>query len=46
MDTFVEDSRSPYTLYLPAQSSHTDDLLSASLEFSCMINDNKEVPLS
>jgi hypothetical protein len=46
VDAFVLESRSLYTLYLPAQSSHTKDPLSAILEFSRMINDNKNVALS
>ena len=46
MDTFVQESRSSYTLYLPMQSSHTDDPLSATLEFSRMVNDNREVTIS
>ena len=46
VDTFVQESKSMYTLYLPAQSSHIEDPLLASLEFSRMVNDNKEVTLS
>ena len=46
VDTFVRDLGSPYTLYLPTQSSHTDDPLLASLEFSHMVKDNKDVTLS
>ena len=46
VDTFVRDSGSPYTVYLPAQSSNTHDPLSASLEFSHMVKDNKDVALS
>ena len=46
VDTFVRDSRNPYTLYFLAQSSHIDDPLSANLEFSRMVNDNKDVALS
>ena len=32
VDTFEYESGSPYTRYLPAQSSHTEDPLSATLE--------------
>ena len=46
VDTFMEKSERPYTLYLPAQSSHIEDLLSATLEFSRMVNDNKKVAVS
>ena len=46
VDTFVEESGSPYTLYLPALSSHIGDPLSASLGFSRMVKDNKEVAVS
>ena len=46
VDTFVLEFGSLYTLYLPAQSSHTHDPLSATLEFSRMVNDNKDVALS
>jgi hypothetical protein len=46
VDTFVERSRSPYTLYLLAHSSHNEDLLSATIGFSRMVNDNKEVAIS
>ena len=45
VDTFVQGLESPYTLYLPAQSSHIDDPLSTTLGFSRMVNDNKEVIL-
>ena len=43
VDAFVQECGSSYTLYIPAQSSHIEDPLSATLEFSCMVNDNKEV---
>jgi len=46
MDTFVEGPKSPYTLYLLVQSFHFEDPLSATIGFSCMVNDNKEVALS
>ena len=46
VDTFEQESGSPYTLYLPSQSSHTDDPLSATLKYSRMVNDNREVALS
>ena len=43
VDTFVEEFRGPYTPYLRAPSSHRGEPLSASLGFSRMIKDNKEV---
>ena len=46
VDTFVQEFGSMYTLYLPAQSSHTDDPLPATLECSRMVNDNRKVALS
>ena len=46
VDTFMQGLGCPYTLYLLAQSSHIEDLLSATLGISCMVNDNKEVTLS
>ena len=46
MDTFVEGTGRPYTLYLPTQSSHNDDPLSTTLGFSRKVNDNKEVVVS
>ena len=46
VDTFVQEFGSPHTLYLLAQSSHIEDLLSATLEFSRMVNDNKDIALS
>ena len=46
MDTFVQGRGRPYTLYLPAHSSHIDDPLSTTLGFSRKVNDNKEVVLS
>ena len=46
VDTLGQESGSPHTLYLPAQSSHTDDPLSATLECSRMVNDKREVALS
>ena len=46
VNTFVQEYTSPYTLYLPAQSCHIEDPLSATLEFSRMVNDNKHVALS
>ena len=46
VESCVEKSGSPYTWYLPAHSSHTNDPLSATLEFTRMVNDNKEVALS
>ena len=46
VDTFEQESGSPYTLYLPVQSSYTEDPLSATLECSRMVNDNIEVALS
>lgn len=46
VETFMEGSRSPYTLYLPAQRSHVDEPLSATLGSSRMVNDNKEVEVS
>ena len=46
VDTFMEESRSPYTLYLPTYSSHVEDPLSATLGSSRMVNDNKEVVVS
>ena len=46
VDTFMEESERPYTLYLPTQSSHIEDMLSATLEFSRMVDDNKEVAVS
>jgi hypothetical protein len=46
VDTFMQESRSPYTLYLLAHSSYIDIPFSATLGFSRMVNDNKEVTLS
>jgi hypothetical protein len=46
MDTFVQGPGIPYTLYLPAHSSHVEDPLSETLGFSRTVNDNKEVVLS
>ena len=46
VDPFVEGPGSPYTLYLPAQSSHVEDLLSATLGFSRTVNDKREVEVS
>jgi hypothetical protein len=46
MDTFVQGPGRPYTMYLPAQSSHVEDPLSSTLGFSRTVNDNKEVVLS
>ena len=46
VDTFVLEFGNPYTLDLQVQISHTDDPLLATLEFSRMVNDNKDVPLS
>jgi hypothetical protein len=46
LDTFVEGFWSPYTPYLPTQSSHIEVPLSTTLGFSNMVNDNKEVALS
>ena len=46
VDTFMEGSRSPYTLYLPAHRTHVDDPLLAILGSSRMVNDNKEVDVS
>jgi hypothetical protein len=46
VDAFVEESGSPYTVYLPAPNSHIDDPLSATIGFSRMVNDNKEVAIS
>jgi hypothetical protein len=46
VDTFMEESGSPYTLYLPAPNSHIEDPLSATIGFSRMVNDNKEISVS
>ncbi len=46
VDTFTEESKSPYTMYLPAQSSHTEEPLSATLGSSRMVDDNEEVVVS
>jgi hypothetical protein len=46
VDTFVAESGSPYTLYLSAHNSHIEDPLSATIGFSRMVNDNKEVAVS
>ena len=46
MGTLVLGRGRPYTLYLPAHSSHIDDPLSTTLGFSRKVNDNKEVVLS
>ena len=46
VDTFVEELRKPYTLYLPAPSSHRGEPLSANLGFSRMVKDNKEIAVS
>jgi hypothetical protein len=46
VDAFVEESGSPYTLYLPAPKSHIEDPLSATIGISRMVNDNKEVSVS
>ena len=46
VDTLVEEYESPYTLYLPAHNSHIDDPLSATIGFSRMVNDDKEVAIS
>ena len=46
VDTLMQESGSPYTLYLPAESSHTGDPLSATIECSRMVNDKREVALS
>ena len=46
MDTLEQESGSPYTLYLLAESIHMGDPLSASLECSRMVNDKIEVALS
>ena len=45
VDTFVRDSGSLYTLYISAQSSHSDDPLSTSLKFSRMVNESNDVAL-
>jgi hypothetical protein len=42
VDTFVQRPGSPYTMYLPTQSSHIEDPLSTTLGFSRMVNDNKK----
>ena len=43
VDTLKQESGSPYTLYLLAESSHTEDPLSKTLECSHMVNDKREV---
>ena len=43
VETCVLELGSPYTRFLPVQSFHTDDPLLATLEFTHMVNDNKEV---
>ena len=40
VNTLEQESGSPYTLYLPTESAHTEDLLLATLECSRMVNDN------
>lgn len=46
VNTFMEEFGSLYTLYLPTHSSHIEDPLLATLGFSRMVNDNKEVAIS
>jgi hypothetical protein len=46
MDTFVLEFGNLYTLYLPAQSSHSEDPLSETLGLLRMVNKNKDVALS
>jgi hypothetical protein len=46
VEAFVEESGSPYTLYLPAPNFHIDDPLSATIGISHMVNDNKEISVS
>jgi hypothetical protein len=46
VEAFVEESGSPYTVYLPVPNSHIDDPLSATIGISRMVNDNKEISVS
>jgi hypothetical protein len=46
VETLVEGTGSPYTLYLPGQRSHMEDPVSASLGLSRKVMDNKEVAVS